>query len=121
MLFTLEPDPIHVSESGVLHLQLSPGEPEARYRFQFDLADKIFDGGVSAYVELDMEQGEDRDVEVVFPTARAYTVQFFEIGTSLPLQSGATYTVLEAVSAEPSVTVALAAPPRPITPDEVLL
>jgi hypothetical protein len=120
MLFTLEPDPIHEGESGVLHLQLSAGDPEAGYRFEFDPPDNIFEGGVSAYVDLDMEQGEDRDVEVVFPTARAYTVRFFEIGTSLPPQTGATFTVLEAVSAEPSVTVALAAPPRPTTPDEVL-
>jgi hypothetical protein len=118
MLFTLEPDAIREKEGGVLRLQLSPGDNDGEYEFEFDPADDIFDGGATSLLTLDMKQGEDRDVEVEFPRSRSFTLKFGLTGEDWT--EGPTYTVLPTVSAEPAVTVALAAPPRPTSADEVL-
>jgi hypothetical protein len=119
MLFRLEPDSIHQRESGVLNIQLEQGEAEGDYQFVFDPASPIFDGGSQSQITVEMEQGADREIEVVFPDPRDYRLRFVRPDGGDPLD-GPTFTALPAVSSEPSVTVALAAPPRPTSPDEVL-
>jgi hypothetical protein len=115
MLIRLEPDPIHEKEGGVLNIQLETIDDEGDYELTF--APPI--SGMEQIPLLNMEQGDDRDVAVVFPTAVDYIVKVNKAGGGGQPQE-ATFRVLPAVSAEPSVTVALAAPPRPTSPDEVL-
>jgi hypothetical protein len=121
---TLDPEPIHEKEDGTLRLQLVPGGTPGKYEFKVIpptyVSDKVFDGGEKDQIELDLAEGEDRDAEVVFPKAGDYVLQARLSSLGGSFQNGPTITVKPPVSTDVDATVALAAPSRPVSEDEVL-
>src|SRR5262249_53343389 len=75
MLSNIEPERIHENQTGVLTCELADKTQEGAYELWFDPREKIFEDGRET-ITVAMEFGFTYGIDVNFPKANKYTLQF---------------------------------------------